>query len=934
MPVATTVERVGGPAPDSASLAREVRTVARGGTLTIGGFVASAMLQSLLVLVVTRGVGAGGAGVFFEAVSLFTILSNWGQLGADVGCVREVARLRALGRIADATRSVAVALVPVAAGATLAAAVVYVYAPAISSVFFDAAHRDAGAHVTRLIAFFVPLAAVTTVSLGASRGFGTMKPYVLVQNIALPTARIVLVFAVVAAGLGTAAVALAWTSPLIAACAVALACLAWGLRKGRADDAHPRVAPRPLPVLASSFWRFSAPRAAAAGFGTTVTWLDVLLVGAYTSASDAAVYAAASRLSLVGTYALYAAGMALAPQFSSLIAQGRRDVVDALYQTATAWLIALGWPLYATLAVLAPVFMSIFGPHYNAGATALTILALAGLVNFATGNVTLLLLMAGGSGWNMFNAAASLATNVALNLVLIPRYGIEGAAIAWAASIVLQNALALAQVRLALGFHPFARAYVVAFAALAAFGGIGLGLRAWLGASPTALAVTLAIATPLYALFLRRARSTLRLGMLRSAFRRGADTPRAGEDMEWITRILTRAGRPTPLAASLGRRLPHPNASRRVSYAVLPNTRRPRLLIPLASREAAAKAFERYRSSKLTVRAGMRLAKGALRAGLPPRALPNHLTIAAPLDETPLDQLLLEERLQELLDRRPLVASIVFSPGRPQKKPVLQICTQRGEIVAYAKVGWNELTRRLVRTEAAALARVAAAKPQAFAAPGVFAAERWNELELLVVEPLPLGARGALLDELPLEATAEVARVADGAKTPLAATAFWRAVRAACQTGDAVDARLEDLAFEIEGLFGEAATPTGFAHGDWVPWNMARAATLLVWDWERAADGVPVGLDAVQFLFQTELNLARRPPAEAVERTLERAAAVLPAFGLERHAARMLCYCHVLEALVRLEAGRSAAIRGVISSDRYWRAIEALARTRAGAGGA
>ncbi|MDQ3777922.1 MAG: oligosaccharide flippase family protein, partial [Actinomycetota bacterium] len=468
---ASKLERADARAPDQTSLAREVRTVARGGTLTIVGFMASAVLQSLLVVVITRGLGAGPAGVFFEAVALFTILSNWAQLGADVGCVREIARLRALGRIADATRSVAVALVPVLAVGTLAAVVVYACAPAIATVFFDPLHRDAGARDIRFIAFFLPLAAATTVTLGASRGFGTMKPYVLVQNIALPAARIVLVFAAVAAGVGTGAVALAWTSPLLGAWAVALGCLAWALRRTRGGEGDEHAAASPLPALAWSFWRFSAPRAVAAAFGTTVTWLDVLLVGAYTSASEAAIYAAASRLALVGAYALYAAGMALGPQFSSLIAQDRRDVVDGLYQAATAWLIALGWPLYATLAVFAPVFMEIFGPHYVAGATALTILALAGLVNFATGNVTLLLLMAGGSGWNMFNAAASLATNVALNLVLIPRYGIEGAALAWAASIVLNNVLALAEVRLALGFHPFARGYVVAVAALGLFGG-------------------------------------------------------------------------------------------------------------------------------------------------------------------------------------------------------------------------------------------------------------------------------------------------------------------------------------------------------------------------------------------------------------------------------------------------------------------------------
>lgn len=115
----------------------------------------------MLVVAITRGLGVGPAGVSFEAVALFTILSNWAQLGADAGCVGEIARLRALGRIADATRSVAVALAPVLAIGTLAAVVVYACAPAIATVFFDPLHRDAGARDIRFI---------------ASRGFGTMKP--------------------------------------------------------------------------------------------------------------------------------------------------------------------------------------------------------------------------------------------------------------------------------------------------------------------------------------------------------------------------------------------------------------------------------------------------------------------------------------------------------------------------------------------------------------------------------------------------------------------------------------------------------------------------------------------------------------------------------------------------------------------------------------
>ena len=60
--------------------------------------------------------------------------------------------------------------------------------------------------------------------------------------------------------------------------------------------------------------------------------------------------------------------------------------------------------------------------------------------------------------------------------------------------------------------------------------------------------------------------------------------------------------------------------------------------------------------------------------------------------------------------------------------------------------------------------------------------------------------------------------------------------------------------------------PFGSWHGDWMPWNLLRSGTdLWVWDWERSASGVPVGLDAAHFRFDIESKIRgrrrrRRPP--------------------------------------------------------------------------
>ena len=95
------------------------------------------------------------------------------------------------------------------------------------------------------------------------------------------------------------------------------------------------------------------------------------------------------------------------------------------------------WPGYLTMAAFAPVLMGLFGAEFKSGATALTILSLALLVLMGTGNNKIVLLMGGKSKWNLAITSVTLTVNVVLDLILIPKIGINGAAIGWAAATVV-----------------------------------------------------------------------------------------------------------------------------------------------------------------------------------------------------------------------------------------------------------------------------------------------------------------------------------------------------------------------------------------------------------------------------------------------------------------------------------------------------------------
>jgi O-antigen/teichoic acid export membrane protein len=179
---------------------------------------------------------------------------------------------------------------------------------------------------------------------------------------------------------------------------------------------------------------------------------------------------------------------------------------------------ALTWPVYIALAIFAPFLLQVYGHRFAAGYMALMILCLAQLFNLGTGNVTIVLLMVGKSSWNMFNAAASLTVNIALNVTLIPRLGITGAAIAWAAAIVCNNLAALLQVNYLLGIRPFGRGYwVVVAASVFFFGAGGIIIRSIVGLNLAGFALFLLLSLPAYALVLWRLRGMLGLSSLRQS---------------------------------------------------------------------------------------------------------------------------------------------------------------------------------------------------------------------------------------------------------------------------------------------------------------------------------------------------------------------------------------------------------------------------------
>lgn len=495
---------------------------ARGGLIGFLGSAVAAVAGFGLTVVVARALGPARTGVFFTVVALFMILTEVTELGADTGVVRSGARLRALGRHGELRRVMVAALIPVLAAGAVAGFVVFLFAEPLAGLLADPAHRAETVLLLHVCAPFLVVSAARNVALSGTRGLGNLTAFSVQANVLTPLARPTLVIAAAALGYGAGAVMLAWSLP-IGLTFVAAVVILWRLvRRAEADAADPpATAPDPgEPSAVRELWTFAGMRGVAAMLEIVIVWLGVPLVSALVSSREAGIYATAGRFITTGTLVLAATRIAVAPQIAGLLARGERTEAEDLNAVATGWVVAASWPLYLALAVFGPFVLKLFGTDFTGGAGAMAILASAMALVLAAGNVQTVLLMGGKSSWNLLDKAIVVVVMVALHLLLVPPFGIIGAAVAWGTSMLVDNLLAAFQVRYLLGVRLKMRTLApIAGWAVVWFGVLGVVMRVLLGSGLPAVAAYAVLATCGYGAVLWRLRHTLHADVMLGALR-------------------------------------------------------------------------------------------------------------------------------------------------------------------------------------------------------------------------------------------------------------------------------------------------------------------------------------------------------------------------------------------------------------------------------
>lgn len=431
--------------------------VARGGAIGLAGSMVNAVAGLALVVLLARGLDSDVAGRFFAASSVVLLLVAVSGLGTGAGLARFMLRYEAEGRHADVLGVLRVAAVPVISVAVVMCAVLL----ALAGPATDVLGWEGEGALVRALALALPFAVVSEFALASTRALGRMRTTAWVDRLVRAGLQAGLAAAVLALGGGVVAVGIAWTVAWMVSAVLAVWSLGAFLRTRRPEGdpgtGRPDLAPPPEDAgrasVAREFWAYTRWRAASSIAQVAIQRVDIVLVAAVLGPAEAAVYTAATRFVVLGQFVQQALTQVLQPRFTSILVEGDTAVLREVFRTGTAWSVALTWPVYLVIGCAPAVYLSTFGEGYGgSGASAVVLLMTAAmLVGVATGAVDTLLLMAGRSGLSTFNAVAALILDVVACLLLLPVLGIAGAALAWGAAVVLQNGLAVYQVRRDLG---------------------------------------------------------------------------------------------------------------------------------------------------------------------------------------------------------------------------------------------------------------------------------------------------------------------------------------------------------------------------------------------------------------------------------------------------------------------------------------------------
>lgn len=423
----------------------------RGSSLLLSGRGLALGIKLVSQLALVRYLSTADYGAWAQALAAVTLLGAFSALSLDRGVTRFASIFherrdyeRFFGALLLVTGAILVSTALMVAG---------LYG------FPEYAHTLLGGRAETLallflLIFLVPLEALDQLCIAMFATLGSARAIFFRKYLLGPVLQLAAVLLLIGLHADVTFLAATWLAATVAGVAVNLLLLMRLFQREGLLDRY-RIGSVSFPVRV--MFAFALPL-------MTADWLEVLvqssgplMLGYVAGVEQVALFRVVVPLALVGQIVVRSFDMLYVPTASRLFAAGDRSGIEFLYWRTAFWVAVVAFPIFAvTFTAATPVTVLLYGPRYASSGEVLAILACGiyakAALSFSSATLKVLGHVRWLAGINLLSAGA----NIVMNLMLVPRYGVLGAALAMSGTMTLDAVLKHETLRRLSGISVFA----------------------------------------------------------------------------------------------------------------------------------------------------------------------------------------------------------------------------------------------------------------------------------------------------------------------------------------------------------------------------------------------------------------------------------------------------------------------------------------------
>jgi O-antigen/teichoic acid export membrane protein len=427
----------------------DLKKLARKSSFSLLGKFFGYGLQFTYKFMVARLLGADLYGLFFLGLMFINVGELISRLGLQFGVIRYVAIYNGQG---DPGKLKAVIVQALKAAGSVALTLSFFYLTFGGAFIGKSASGENLSSVIRFLALGLPASAIGWILFSSLEGLQAIPSAVSVRHLLQPLVMVSVTLMCFFAGWQLDGALLGYVLGLYAGMGGALYFLhkAFPFKEISTDKKLPR----------GILFRYSMPLFFVSLLQFILLRVDAFFLGYFVSSRELGIYGVALNLALVSALVLEALNSIFTPMIAELYHRKEEQKLARIFKIVTHWIFIPSIMFFLAVILFADPLLGFFGEDFRGGAEILIILSFGILFHNVAGSVGAMLLMSGRQKTYLANMLGIFVLKVMGNLLLVPQYGLWGAAIVNTASIVLLNLIMLMQVYIFLGMHPYSKSYL------------------------------------------------------------------------------------------------------------------------------------------------------------------------------------------------------------------------------------------------------------------------------------------------------------------------------------------------------------------------------------------------------------------------------------------------------------------------------------------